>query len=107
MYHNPEEASPPLSTTGRHFLAPSQSHGVCAVAARGWCAATRDYREGDAEQRHDAHIGDPITGDVSRFPHATWARRCDLVEEDGRWSSPSHLRILANRVAGRDGASHA
>jgi hypothetical protein len=46
-------------------------------------------------------VTDPIMGEVSRFPHATWASRCDLVEEDRRWSRLSHPCILLNPIMGR------
>jgi hypothetical protein len=63
---------------------------------------------------------DPITGDVARLSHPAWTggRDFDLLPEEsepsgddarsppsswgGGWSSPGHLRILQNRVTGRE-----
>ena len=70
-------------------------------------------------------ITDPITGEVGRFSHPPWTGGHDfdfLPEEsepsgdDARlqpstwgesWSSPNHLRVLQNRVAGRENGSRA
>jgi ribosomal protein L31 len=67
-------------------------------------------------------VTDPITGEVSRVAHAAWTggrerereRRSPVPGADmgagwggEGWSSPSHLRVLQTRVAGRDGASYA
>jgi hypothetical protein len=64
-------------------------------------------------------VTDPITGEVSRVMHAAWTGGREREREspvpaaelgawgEGGWSSPTHLRILQNRVAGRDGTSHA
>jgi ribosomal protein L31 len=64
-------------------------------------------------------ITDPFTGEVGRLSHPAWTGGRDfgfLPEESepssddapnswgGGWSSPSHLRILQNRVAGRENA---
>ena len=63
-------------------------------------------------------VTDPVTGEVSRVAHAVWTGgrererggspgpAAELGAWGEGWSSPSHLRILQNRVAGRDGASH-
>ncbi|KAH9046126.1 hypothetical protein EDB84DRAFT_1467770 [Lactarius hengduanensis] len=51
-------------------------------------------------------VTDPVTGEVSRVAHAAWTGGRERESAEG-WSSPSHLRILQNRIAGRDGASHA
>ena len=68
---------------------------------------------------------DPITGEVARLSHPTWtgARDFDFLPEEseqsddaqlqsgpwgGSWSSPGHLRVLQNRVTGRESpGSHA
>jgi hypothetical protein len=67
-------------------------------------------------------ITDPITGEVGRLSHPAWTggRDFDFLPEEsepsgddaqlqpsswgGSWSSPSHLRVLQNRVAGRENA---
>ncbi|KAI0246792.1 hypothetical protein BJV78DRAFT_1157633 [Lactifluus subvellereus] len=120
---NPGEVSPPLSATGRHFAAPSPSRGIRvpspppeAVPPPATSATVTSTATRSSVTTHTS-VTDPITGEVSRFPHAAWTGGRDLVEEDGlpppprswngSWSSPSHLRILQNRVAGRDDASHA
>ena len=66
-------------------------------------------------------ITDPITGEMGRLSHPAWAggRDFDFLPEEsepsgddmqpsswgGGWSSPSHLRVLQNRVAGHENAS--
>jgi ribosomal protein L31 len=65
-------------------------------------------------------ITDPITGEVGRLSHPAWTggRDFDYLPEEsepsgddvrlqpspwgGGWSSPNHLRVLQNRVAGRE-----
>jgi ribosomal protein L31 len=63
---------------------------------------------------------DPITGEVVRYSHPAWTggRDFDFLPEEsepssddarlqpsswgGSWSSPGHLRVLQNRVTGRE-----
>jgi ribosomal protein L31 len=69
-------------------------------------------------------ITDPITGDVGRLSHPPWTggRDFDFLPEESEpsedvrlqpsswgesWSSPNHLRVLQNRVAGRGNGSRA
>jgi hypothetical protein len=65
-------------------------------------------------------ITDPITGEVGRLSHPPWTggRDFDFLPEEsepddsrlqpsswgGSWSSPTHLHVLQNRVAGRENA---
>ncbi len=66
-------------------------------------------------------ITDPFTGEVGRLSHPSWTggREFDFLPEEsepsgddarqpstwgGSWSSPSHLRVLQNRVAGHENA---
>ncbi len=95
------EVSPALSATGRHHPQHQQQQPPRALAPR---VTTH------------ASVTDPITGEVSRVAHAAWtggrerespAPETELGAWGEGWSSPRHLRILQNRVAGRDGASHA
>lgn len=118
------EVPPPLSATGRHFPALSPSRGIHAPSPPPGVAvpppattATMTSTATRSSVTTHTSVTDPITGEVSRIPHATWTGGRDLVEEDGlpppprswngSWSNPGHLNILQNRVAGRDGASHA
>jgi hypothetical protein len=68
-------------------------------------------------------ITDPITGEVGRLSHPPWTggRDFDFLPEEsepsgddvqlqpsawgGGWSSPNHLRVLQNRVTGRESPS--
>jgi hypothetical protein len=68
-------------------------------------------------------ITDPIMGEVGRLSHPAWTggRDFDFLRGEsepsgdevqlqasswgGSWSSPSHLRVLQNRVAGRESPS--
>jgi ribosomal protein L31 len=121
------EASPPLSATGRHFSVllsrgvrgPSPSPEV-AVPHPTTTTTVTSAGTRSSVTTHTS-VTDPITGEVSRLPHAAWTGGRDLVEEEeegglplpprswnGSWSSPSHLHILQNRVTGRDSrTSHA
>jgi len=122
------EVSPALSATGRHHpqhqqqqppraLAPPAhlppSLGPSATFASTMTTTTTNT--GSSVTTH-ASVTDPITGEVSRVAHAAWtggrerespAPETELGAWGEGWSSPRHLRILQNRVAGRDGASHA
>jgi hypothetical protein len=121
---DPGEVSPPLSATGRHFAASSLSRGarvpspsVDVVVPHPVTSTTVTSTATRSSVTTHTSVTDPITGEVSRLPHAAWTGGRDLVEEDGlpppprswsgSWSNPSHLHILQNRVAGRDSASHA
>lgn len=65
-------------------------------------------------------VTDPITGEMGRLSHPAWTggREFDFLPEEsepsgddarmqpslwgGSWSSPGHLRVLQNRVGGRE-----
>lgn len=116
---SPGEVSPALSATGRHHphralaapaLPPPSLVQSATVASTMTTTTTRS-----SVTTHTS-VTDPITGEVSRVAHAAWTGgreresatpEADLDAWGEGWSSPSHLRILQNRVAGRDGASHA
>ena len=99
---NPGEVSPALSATGRRHH-PHQSATMTTTTTTRSSVTTH------------TSVTDPVTGEVSRVVHAAWTGGREREPESGAdlgvwgegWSSPSHLRVLQNRVAGRDGASHA
>lgn len=129
---SPGEVSPPLSATGRRSSVSPPSRGFrepspvppAAVAAAApqlvQNTTMTSTATGSSVTTHTS-MTDPITGEVVRFPHPAWTGgRDDLTEEPdvrpssppsawgGSWSSPGHLRVLQNRVAGRGGhPSHA
>ncbi|KAH9985671.1 hypothetical protein BJV74DRAFT_886229 [Russula compacta] len=106
---SPSLVPPPAATAAPHH---AQSATVTSTATR------------SSVTTHTS-MTDPITGEVVRYPHPAWTGGRDHpLEEasggsdgvrlppppsawDGSWSSPSHLRALQTRVAGRENASHA
>jgi ribosomal protein L31 len=84
--------------------------------------ATSITTTGSSATTHTS-ITDPITGEVGRLSHPAWTggRDFDFLPEEsepsgddarlqpsswgGGWSSPSHLSVLQNRVAGRESRS--
>ncbi|KAH9050352.1 hypothetical protein EDB83DRAFT_2553359 [Lactarius deliciosus] len=115
---SPGEVSPALSATGRQHqqrphrvVAPPPAQSATVTSTTTTTTTTRS-----SVTTHTS-VTDPVTGEVSRVAHAVWTggreRESAVPEADlgtwgeEGWSSPSHLRILQNRVAGRDGASHA
>jgi len=112
---SPGEVSPALSATGRHHQ--QLPHRVVPAPAQLTVTSTMTTTTTRSSVTTHTSVTDPITGEVSRVPHAAWTggreRESAVPETDlgswgeEGWSSPSHLRILQNRVAGRDGASHA
>ncbi|KAH9168668.1 hypothetical protein EDB89DRAFT_2245077 [Lactarius sanguifluus] len=119
---SPGEVSPALSAIGRQpqqqqqqrphrVVAPPPAQSATVTSTTMTTTTTRS-----SVTTHTS-VTDPITGEVSRVAHAAWTggreRESAVPEADlgtwgeEGWSSPSHLRILQNRVAGRDGASHA
>ncbi|KAH9010087.1 hypothetical protein EDB83DRAFT_2530929 [Lactarius deliciosus] len=118
---SPGEVSPALSATGRQpqqqqqrphrVVAPPPAQSATVTSTTMTTTTTRS-----SVTTHTS-VMDPVTGEVSRVAHAVWTggreRESEVPEADlgtwgeEGWSSPSHLRILQNRVAGRDGASHA
>ena len=113
---SPGEVSPALSAMGRH---PPLHTNVAAPPPALHSATITSTTSGSSVTTHTS-VTDPITGEVSRVAHAAWtggrerARGSPVpgaelgVGWGGEgWSSPSHLRVLQTRVAGRDGASHA
>ncbi|KAH9050349.1 hypothetical protein EDB83DRAFT_1370116 [Lactarius deliciosus] len=119
---SPGEVSPALSATGRQpqqqqqqrphrVVAPPPAQSATVTSTTMTTTTTRS-----SVTTHTS-VTDPVTGEVSRVAHAVWTggreRESEVPEADlgtwgeEGWSSPSHLRILQNRVAGRDGASHA
>jgi hypothetical protein len=113
---SPGEVSPALSAMGgRH--PPLRATVPAAPALQS--ATITSTTSGSSVTTHTS-VTDPITGEVSRVAHAAWTggrerERGSPVPgaEMGAgwggegWSSPSHLRVLQTRVAGREGASHA
>ncbi|KAI9453306.1 hypothetical protein BJY52DRAFT_1289594 [Lactarius psammicola] len=125
---SPGEVSPALSATGRYHhhqqqqqhphrvpAAPAQLPQSLVQSATVTSTMTTTTTTRSSVTTHTS-VTDPITGEVSRVPHAAWTggRERESAVPDAElgawgegWSSPSHLRILQNRVGGRDGASHA
>ena len=132
---SPGEVSPPLSATGRHGhrrsrssnLPQSHSHSPTGEPLAypqplvQHATATSITTTGSSVTTHTS-ITDPITGEVGRLSHPPWTggRDFDFLPEEsepsgddtrqpspwgGSWSSPSHLRVLQNRVAGRENSS--
>ncbi|KAH9168667.1 hypothetical protein EDB89DRAFT_2231711 [Lactarius sanguifluus] len=111
---SPGEVSPALSATGRQpqqqrphrVVAPPPAQSATVTSTTMTTTTTRS-----SVTTHTS-VTDPATGEVSRVAHAVWTggreRESAVPEADlgtwgeEGWSSPSHLRILQNRVAGRD-----
>ncbi|KAH9063586.1 hypothetical protein EDB87DRAFT_1602476 [Lactarius vividus] len=123
---SPGEVSPALSATGRQHQHQQRAHRVVAppaqlpqsvVQSATVTSTTMTTTTTRSSVTTHTSVTDPITGEVSRVAHAAWTggreRESAVPEADlgtwgeEGWSSPSHLRILQNRIAGRDGASHA
>ncbi|KAN0124148.1 hypothetical protein V8E53_015846 [Lactarius tabidus] len=113
---NPGEVSPALSALGRQHQQHPHPATMPAPALQSPTVTSTTTRS--SVTTHTS-VTDPITGEVSRVMHAAWTGGREREREspvpaaelgawgEGGWSSPTHLRILQNRVAGRDGASHA
>ncbi|KAF8260598.1 hypothetical protein EI94DRAFT_887246 [Lactarius quietus] len=109
---SPGEVSPALSALGRH------PHRAVAGPPPVSATVTSNTTTRSSVTTHTS-VTDPVTGDVTRVAHAAWTGGREREREspvpvaelgawgEGGWSSPTHLRILQKRVAGRDGASHA
>ncbi|KAI9452523.1 hypothetical protein F5148DRAFT_1331069 [Russula earlei] len=122
---NPGEVSPPLSATGRRPAVPPPSHELGKPSPEAFAGApelaqstTVTSTATRSSVTTHTSMTDPITGEVVRFSHPSWTGGRDSLEEPdvrqppsdawgGSWSSPNHLRVLQNRVAGRENASHA
>ena len=119
--------SPPLSATGHgRSSIPPPARGLAeptpaAPAAAPPMAQSATITSTTTRSSVTTHTSmtDPITGEVVRISHPSWTGGRDVppVESDvrppppsswgGSWTSPGHLRVLQNRVAGRENASHA
>ncbi|KAI9434361.1 hypothetical protein H4582DRAFT_1979281 [Lactarius indigo] len=125
---SPGEVSPALSAMGRQqqYQHQRRSHRVAVppvqpppslVQSATVTSTTMTTTTTRSSVTTHTSVTDPVTGEVTRVAHAAWTggreRESAVPEADlgtwgeEGWSSPSHLRILQNRIAGRDGASHA
>ena len=121
---SPGEVSPALSATGRHHL--QHPHRAVTVPAMlppslgqsATVTSTMTTTTTRSSVTTHTSVTDPVTGEVSRIAHAAWTGGRERERESPvpaaelgawgeGWSSPSHLRVLQNRVAGRDSPSHA
>ncbi|KAI0261169.1 hypothetical protein BC834DRAFT_972946 [Gloeopeniophorella convolvens] len=125
---DPGEVSPPLSAIGRSTMLPPPPRALTSTSpVRGlgsptspplapqlMPSATITSTTTRSSVTTHTSVTDPITGEVSRFPHVAWTGGRESPDQNvppsswgGSWGSPGHLRALQNRVGGRDNASHA
>ncbi|KAI0064958.1 hypothetical protein BV25DRAFT_1914105 [Artomyces pyxidatus] len=128
--HAPGEVSPPISAVGRSSMMPlghshmgshstqaSPHHSVFPMGPAPSTTVTSTGTTGTGETSSSVtthtSVTDPMTGEVMRFPSVPWTGGLDRASDDsvsvgwgGSWSSPSHLRVLQNRVADRNSGSH-
>ena len=112
---SPGEVSPPLSATGRRFFAPPPP-GL-AEPALVLPAAAPPIAQSATVTSTTTHtsLTDPVTGEVVRISHPSWTggreesdiRAPPPTSWGGSWTTPGHLRVLQNRVAGRGNPGHA
>jgi hypothetical protein len=118
---SPGEVSPPLSATGRYrssfspprVLAEPTPVPPAAAPPMAQSATITSTMTRSSVTTHTS-MTDPVTGEVVRIAHPSWTGGYDVPPVEpppsswgGSWSSPDHLRILQNRVAGHENGSHA
>lgn len=118
--HSPGEVSPPLSATGRRVSAPPPPRLAAPApvlpAAAPPIAQSATVTSTTTRSSVTTHtsLTDPLTGEVVRISHPSWTggrEESDICAPPptswgGSWSTPDHLGVLQNRVAGRGNVGH-